>query len=296
MKLAAFPGGDACRAAAIARLSARMAEDARVHGLLQWDGAKGSIAGCLIGGSEPEAWETELGLSVWIAYALDTVIDVVPTARATEIASALLHQITPGHDTAISASWPILSVLDRIYRDEVLDSRVAQALVAVRDAHAATAAGEALPASAWRQLRRQAIEATDAAAPEICDELGKNPNARLAAAGNVIEAAGWDPARSPTVVAEVLRHWQALKFFDAPSAFGWTADDDEEANRLLGEMSSKYIVPNPEETRDVFQLLEEHHPEAAARLHAYYEHHSRYWVTCAEDASELLVASIAEPS
>jgi hypothetical protein len=57
---------------------------------------------------------------------------------------------------------------------------------------------------------------------------------------------------------------------------------------MLEEMHATYIAPNPAEKRDVFQLLEQHHPVSEARLRAYTQHRREYSMRCAERACALL--------
>lgn len=259
MILSAFHGDSDSRKLAQDRLAGHMEQKSRLPGLFQWDGAKGTMAACLIDSGDPDEWEKRLGLSPWLAYAIDAITGSLDTPRATRIVDRLLDAIAPGIDTAPLAHVLVIAMLDEIGASEALEPALADASSAIRETHEKVMAGSDLPPSEWRRLRRMAVAGSDAVPSQE-------------AAGAVIEAAAWNPRYSPTIGGEILRHWIHYETVRARRDYDWTPADDSHIRALLEKMHGTYIAPNPEEKRDVFQLLEVYYPGEATRLRAYIAH------------------------
>lgn len=296
MSLIAFHGETHVRDSALRRLAAHFECKTVAVGLLSWDGQKGSVAGCLAESNDPEVWEARLGLARWIAYALDTVTGPLSPSRAHEEVASTFHTLPLGVDTSLGASRTIVRVLDKIGADEGLVPRLADAMTQVRTLQLRCLSGEEIARSDWRRARRSSLDATDAVAPlPAIDAPPLSPlQVRSRAIGSVVEAAAWDPMHAASAVAEVLRLWLEFLGLDSGRAFGWHESDDQQVGTLLEEMYQKYILPNPTETRDVYQMLEVHNPQAASRLRAYYQHGSEYRADCAERACALMRAVLQE--
>ena len=277
MTVTAFDGRAEVRDAALARVAAHIDRKARIAGLFRWDGERGTIAASLVGSEQVEDWERGLGLSPWLAYALDTVTGSLANPGAVEVTENLLHAIVPGTDTAGMAHRLVIAFLDRMAAEEAIDPVLEEVRVKLRGAQERGLAGEELPGAEWRQLRRAAMAASQAVPAQD-------------AIGAVFEAAAWDARRSPTTAAEVLRHWMHLRTLRARQQSDWTSADDARAQELLSEMSRRFIEHNPEEKRDVYQLLEEHHPEFEARLRANAMFRGDCAIVSARAAAETLVA------
>ncbi|CAI1201056.1 S9 family peptidase [Serratia ficaria] len=289
MTLSSFQNDPQVYAVALKRLTAYVEARNVVKGSLHWDGSRGSIAGCLIESADDAQWESLLGLPRWFAYLLDQAISNLNVPDALEESRLLLGAIPVGKDISAAGYDTIAALLDEVTVHDSPDAALSKALERVRTLHLSRAHGGEASADDWKKARRAALAASDA-----LPSLPENPRAaapalrRQHAIGGMIEAAAWDPLRSPTAAAEVLRHWLALQALNINHDFGWTPADDEKAERLLSEMYDSYITPNPEEKRDVFQLLAEHYPVEEARLKDYNHFHKRHAAETAKRACALL--------
>ncbi|WP_409161721.1 S9 family peptidase [Pectobacterium sp. B2J-2] len=289
MTLFAFQNDPQVHSAALQRLAAHVEAHNVVKGSLHWDGAQGSIAGCLIESADASQWESLLGLPRWFAYLLDTATHSLKVPNALEETRVLLGAIAVGEDITTAGYDMIAALLDEITANETLDTALRQAFELVRMLHLHRAHGGEVSADEWKKARRATLAASDALPllPEN-QRIADLALRRQHAIGGMIEAAAWDPLRSPTAAAEVLRHWLALQALNINHDFGWTSADDEKTEMLLSEMYDSYIAPNPEEERDVFQLLAEHYPVEEARLKDYNRYHSQHGEECAKRACALL--------
>lgn len=278
------------REAAIERLAHHVGAE-RAPGLFHWTDGKGSLAACLIGSADPDVWRERLGLAPWVAFALDTVTNGLATPQAQLFAGALLRS-APGEVDARRASHAAALILGAL-GDAPLNPLLDEALAAVKAAHAALARGDEVEPPHWRRLRRLAIDASNAADGGKDNPATDAEAEGLVALGAVIEAAAWDPRGSATMVSEVLRHWMHLAVVRAKVTADWSPQDDERIKLLLEEMSEKYIVPDPQEKRDVFQLLEVHYPAEAARLRASIAHANSAYRSAAEKAGDLLMIAVS---
>lgn len=296
MNFTAFHDQTDVRDAALKRLAAHVESKTVGVGSLTWTGQKGSVAGCLVESSDPQVWESRLGLARWMAYALDTVMGPLGPSRLHDVVTSTFLAVPIGADISLDGGRLIVRVLDEIGADEGFVPPLADAMAQVRTLQLQCLGGEEVDRSDWKQARRIALHATDAVAPlPAADGPPLEPlQVRSRAIGSVIEAAAWDPSQAATAVAEVLRLWLGLLELDSGRAFGWTQSDDEQMSMLLEQMYEKYIVPNPAEARDVYQLLEVYHPQIAARLRAYYQHGADHSAACAQRACELMRAVLLE--
>lgn len=279
--MSAFHGDPALRIAALQRLAARVEAKQLGGGPLAWDGEKGSVVGCLVESIDLQAWQEQLGLAKWLAHALDAVTGNLPPAAALEKTAALLNALPPGRDTGPLGSSVICSLLAEAASPLLLPEALKQALDAVSALHQRSLAGESFDAATWKTVRKQALAATDS--------FDEETQPRNHAIGSAIEAAAWDPQRSPMAVAEVLRQWLKLEGLKANEEFGWTEADDTHIRMLLARMHKTYVEPNPEATTDVFRQLEEHHPDDATRLRAYIKFGRDHQIVCVERAASLMV-------
>lgn len=297
MTLSAFNAQSAIREGALERLTNHAKAKHLQNGALLWDGEKGSVAGCLVEHSDPAEWEARLGLARWMAYAIDTVTGRLGPERALEEVTALLHAIQVGCDTGAMGNLLICKLLEKVTILHAPEGPMKNALVSIVGLHQRRLRGEGVAAAEWKQARRAATDATDALLQSPVEGGdAEHDSGRVSVVGAAIEAAAWDPLLSPTAVSEVLRQWLNLEGMKADEEFGWTPEDDTLIRNALEEMHVRYIEPNPEETRDVFELLEEHHPDVAARLRAQVKHGNDYWVICADRACELLRHLLSTPT
>jgi hypothetical protein len=275
---------------AIVRVAAHAASKGLTNGALSWDGQNGSTAGVLSKTSDPADWESTMGLATWVAYALDTVTTRMNSADSAIAAADLLNSIELGTETRPLAYHIICRLLDGACVTRKPEGDLVGALATVKSLQARRMRGEEVVTSEWKAARRGAQRATDSLVPlrgEDDESLAPVPG-QLRHLGYAIEAACYDAVSSPMAISEVLRQWLALEGFRADEIFGWTLEDDAEIRRMLSLMHQTYRASNPDEKRDVFQLLEEYHPKIGSRLKAYTRHGGTYateW--CKRTAKEL---------
>jgi hypothetical protein len=273
MSLSAFQGQPELRERLLQNLR-RHAQAGRLRaGPLVWSDQGGSVAASLIESADPQAWVDQTGLPRWLAYALDALVVDLPAAKAVDDTERLLRAIPEGANAdpwgsrlvarMIGAAW--LSLPQALQTEPLR-----QVMGTVQSLHEQAQAGADVDGSAWRRARQQAMAVTNGLS---------DPQQKGVAA--CVEAAGWDPRRSPTLVATVLREWMGLQSLGADVEFGWTQADHEHIKRRLGEMHQLHIVGKPEESRDVFLLLEAHHPDDAQRLREYIQFGREHRVACA---------------
>jgi hypothetical protein len=260
--LIAFNGKAETRTAALTRLGRRLESNRLTTGALFWNGQLASVAASLIDSDDAQSWQEELGLAKWLAYALDLGTGNLPPVKSVEIAAELLHAIAVGCDTSSAGSRVIvgvfLQVTASLRRSNADVAGLRMVADEIRRMHEQCAIGHTQSAAAWRSARKAATIATNAF------EVGLEK-----ALGTCIEAAAWDPTLAPTTVGDVLRLWNLACLTDLEDRFGWTPQDSERTQVLLNDMHEKFRKDKPEEDRDVFMLLREHHPEVEKRLLTY---------------------------
>jgi len=282
--LTAFLGNPETRTAALARLKGHHQAGELTSGALFFNGTKATAAAALIDSNDAQVWQDQLGLAKWLAYALDYSASNLSSGRAVELAEGLLNAIPVGQDTSNLGSRVIGAVLAAVSDALRAEGEAGAPLLAVceqiRSLHAGAVAGDVPAPSSWRAVRKAATTAVNAIAEGQAKVLG-----------GCVEAAAWDPLTAPTTVGDVLRLWsQALRAsVNVDALFGWTAEDDARVRKLLAEMHEKYKKDKPEEERDVFMLLREHHPEVEARLLAYTQLGHQQAARAGEGAAKLLL-------
>lgn len=275
MTLSAFHGR--------AEVRQQLVQNLRRHvgaGPLAWNDQAGSVAGCLIESEVPQAWTDQTGLPQWMAYALDVIAEGLLPADAFNQAEALLHAVPLGTDAGPSGSQLVVRLLDSAWSSLPKDAQASalqQAMAVVQSLHRQVAAGALVDAGQWRRARQQAMAVTNVLV---------DPREKAIAA--CIESAGWDPQKSPTLVAAVLRQWMDVESLKADSEFGWTEADHAHIQQRLDEMHQQHLVGKPEEKRDVFLLLEAHHPDEALRLREYINFGREHQAACAMRAGTLM--------
>ncbi|MBZ8140647.1 hypothetical protein CLD22_12145 [Rubrivivax gelatinosus] len=287
--LAAFHGKPEVRAAALARLDARLAARQLTAGALYRGADAATPAAALVDSADAPTWQAELGLPQWLAYAIDYCFGRMPAEQAVQGVHRLLDAIEPGSDLTRLAGRVVDDVLASVAQELEARGEAAQPLRSacdgLRTLHRLVSDGEAPPPAAWRAARKAATQATNA----LEDPLDKS-------LGGCVEAAAWDPLQAPTTVGDVLRLRGQVPSEHLDRVFGWTAEDDQRTRRLLGEMHQSYIVGKPDERRDVFMLLREHHPQDEARLLAYTRYQNAENASAAVKAADLLLATLGARS
>ncbi len=279
--LQAFLNQSNVRDAALQRLSACAEAKQLTAGALFWSGGKGSVAGALVASADTADWQQRLGLAPWLAYALDAATNGLPANKAVAATDAVLNTVAPGADTSRLGSQVVGSLLAGLPAEAGLDAARSE----LQALHQRAAAGDTPSGAEWRAARKRATTAADGLTGEMAKALGA-----------CVEAAAWNPETSATCVGDVLRLWVNSEATKAAVDFGWSAEDDARMRQLLGEMHQQHIVGKPDEKRDVFMLLAEHHPAMSQRSRAYMRHQHDYRGRCQEAAATLLVKTLgAQP-
>ncbi|MBN3726950.1 hypothetical protein [Burkholderia sp. Ac-20379] len=255
----AYHDDAALKAAVLERLTASAESGELRPGPFAWHGDGGSAAGCVLRDADPGACPRVLGLPAWLALAIDhlSAMQASPEAAA-EIARQLFEAVPVGADLRTLGSEMMGALLARLAQALPAGEapHLAQLLDDVAAAHAAHANGGAVSPAAWKALRRTAVELTDATP-------GEGFAAAIAAG---VEAAAWDPDRSPAALTDTLRALAGVCDLQALRAFGWTEDDDTRVKAALDDIYRRHLAGKPEDTRTVFEIYAIEAPADEARL------------------------------
>jgi hypothetical protein len=243
----------------LAQLRLKQQQDVWEKNVLAWDGTQGSVVGHILNSDDLSAWE-QLGLPKWLAISIDYFYVTAhnPTVGI-EAGIELFAAIQPGLDLQNLGSQYLLELLSDAQQglgQMPMSAVMATAYADIMAFHQQCVAGQTITASAWRQLRKDLVHHTNQFAVDSLDH-------RI---GICLEAAAWDPMSSRTVVADAVRAW-ILLHTQLEVAKTWTAADDQQIRQLLKQLhDAAMATAAPEQTIDVFALLEAQHPEQARRL------------------------------
>lgn len=263
MTLNAYQSDPAVRYAAIERLRGNAAAGRLAPGPLKWDGAKGSVVGCILESDDVAQWEHALGLPQWLALAADGIAAAQPSVDAAlAVGVDLLDAVRPGADVSRAGSAVILSVLadaaDFIGKLADVPAELGDLSAQVQALHRRVLDGERPASAEWRPVRRAATALTDTLTSELLKSLAA-----------CVETAAWDPTTSKAVVFDTLRVYSKAAVHKADAESGFTAADDTTIRDHLKLMWDTYLAHQPEKQAEgmtVFSLLEEHYPAVFATL------------------------------
>ncbi len=263
MSLNAYRSNPAVRDAAQERLRRHAAEQRLAPGPLAWNGSKGSLVGCILESEDLAQWEHVLGLPQWLATTADGIAASQESADAAlGFGVDLLGAIRPGADVAAAGSAVILDVLADaaafIGQLAEVPADLAEASHRVQALHRRLLAGERPAPAEWRAARRAATALTDALSSDLLKSLA-----------TCVETAAWDATTSKSVVFDTLRVYSRAAVQKADAESGFTAADDANIRDHLKRMWDTYLADNPDlqsQGVTVFSLLEEHHPDVAAKI------------------------------
>lgn len=283
MGLSAFHNDPALRAELQARLTRHCVPEVLKPSVqLTWDGATGSLVGCLIESDDVTRWVQGYGLPAWLAQVLDPLSESQPGHPALQaFGAAVLDAIAPGADLEPGGSRLILALLDDLAAQvdaATQPDALTAAVAGVRALHQASADGQQHSAADWKAARRLALQATDALT---------EPSQRALA--SCAETAAWDPARSSSCVFDTITTWRSALADKIIREFGWTDADDKDMEITLRQLYETYLLPAPDLKLTVFDLLEEHYPEKAFRLREYYRHQRESGAKTARRATDILL-------
>lgn len=259
----AYHSNPAVRDAALERLRRHAAEARIAPGPLAWNGAKGSLVGCVLESDDLAQWERTLGLPQWLAVTADGIAATQPSADATlAFGVDLLSAIRPDADVTSAGSAVIVDVLidvgDFIGKLADVPAEVLQISAQVQALHRRLLNGERPAPAEWRAVRRAATAQTDTLTSELPQSLGA-----------CVETAAWDATTSTSVVFDTLRVYSRALTHKADAESGYTKELDTEIRANLKLMWDNHLAGHPEREQQgitVFSLLEEHNPELAKKI------------------------------
>ena len=93
--LVAYHNDPAVKERHVVRMRAHQKADELIHGT-HWKDGKGSVVGCTVHSSDYTAYETELGMPVWLAFLEDQIFDGMPKQAAQRFPLRLLEAMPVG--------------------------------------------------------------------------------------------------------------------------------------------------------------------------------------------------------
>lgn len=105
--LVAYHGDPAVKARYLARVRMHRAQDELVQGYGYWKDGKGCAVGCTVHGADHYAYETELGIPVFLARIEDGLFESLPTEEARAWPEAFLEAIPVGANLYV-AYWQFM--------------------------------------------------------------------------------------------------------------------------------------------------------------------------------------------
>lgn len=259
----AYQSNPAVRDAALEQLRRNAAAARMAPGPLSWNGAKGSLVGCVLESDDLAQWEQTLGLPQWLATTADGIAATLPSADAAlAFGVDLLSAVRPGADVTLAASAVIVDVLadagELIGKLVEVPAELSQLSAQVQALHRHLLDGGRPAPAEWRAVRRAATAQTDAQASELLQSLA-----------TCVETAAWDATTSTAVVFDTLRVYSRAVNHKVEAESGYTKELDTEIRANLKLMWDTYLAAQPELQQQgitVFSLLEEHNPEMAAKI------------------------------
>ncbi|EEF24330.1 conserved hypothetical protein, partial [Ricinus communis] len=251
------------RDAALDRLRRNAAAGRLAPGPLFWNGAKGSLVGCMLESDDLAQWVDVLGLPQWLATTADGIAVTLPSADATlAFGVELLGAVRPGADVTTAGSAVILDALtdagDFIGKLADVPAELAQLSAQVQALHRRLLDGDRPAPAEWRAARRAATAQTDTLTSDLLQSLG-----------TCVETAAWDATTSTAVVFDTLRVYSRAVNHKVEAESGYTKELDTEIRANLKRMWDTHLADYPERQQQgitVFSLLEEHDPEMAAKI------------------------------
>lgn len=234
---------------------------------LYWDGQKGSIIGLLLHGVDLGQWEEKYGLPQWLALLFDVASSLYP-GRKKIIATYLeaLAAIPVGADVSSLGSKVLIALLQSsgsnlIQLDTVLPEECTKAISHLVSLHQRIIQGDSPSDEEFTRYRKEAIAWTDGMGEGYLNSLGMG-----------IEAAGWNPAHSRTVVSDTFMYWHMAQVDIDQAAHPFTQEGlipvvDERLHALYNEALEKSSDKNA--SIDVFALLKQNDPDLYSKVQSF---------------------------
>lgn len=289
MSLNAYQSNPAVRDAAIVRLRRNAVAECLAPGPLKWDGARGSLVGCIIESDDLAQWEQTLGLPQWLATTADGVAAAQESVDAAlAFGTDLLGAVRPGADVSRVGSAVVISVLadahEFIGKLTDIPAELKHLSEQVQGLQRRVLEGERPAPAEWRPVRRAATALTDTLELELLKSLA-----------TCVETAAWDPTTSKAVVFDTLRVYSKASVHKADAESGFTVEHDKDIRAHLKLMWDTHLAATPELQEQgitVFSLLEEHHPDVAAKVQWKMQLDRDAYAYANRRAAEVLIAQL----
>jgi hypothetical protein len=180
----AFHNNAAIKSFYLDRIRAHAAADEIQKGFY-WEAGRGCAVGCTVHGDDHAAYETELGIPMWLALLEDKIFEGLPIEEAKRWPERFLSAITVGQDLK-GIKKPFLQFV-------VAEARSSAATAAAR-ATSALAEAAAATKAATKAAARTAARAAEAKAAARAAAWAAR--AARAAAAQAADAAAWSAARA----------------------------------------------------------------------------------------------------
>jgi hypothetical protein len=192
-----------------------------------WESGKGSAVGCTIEADDVDTYADHLGIPIALASVLDNLVcfqDDDPTFRtSTDFALTWLNNIPVGVDLSPIPAVILCELLDHeLLRDTLAHhpsiERLRRTIFAL---HSAALDGLTVSPSQWREVRREAVRATDAIPVGITER-----------AARVLEVAAWSHLTRSTLY-DTMNAVSMMVNDKAMLDIGWSAAEEEATFAIL---------------------------------------------------------------
>ncbi len=150
----AFHGDPKVKEKYLARVKAHRKADQIVQHKY-WEDGKGRVVGCTIHGSNYQAYETELGIPIQLAYLQDWIFENLPNGEAKNFPVDFLESIPVGVDLKPVfhqfLHWLLVAPEDGViqYAQDEEEEQVKEAILSVADLHNRVIKGQEVTNERW---------------------------------------------------------------------------------------------------------------------------------------------------
>ena len=154
LKMKAFHGDPKVKEKYVGRVKAHRKADQIIKGQY-WEEGKGCAVGCTIHGSDHQAYETELGIPVELAYLQDCLFEDLPNEEAQNFPVDFLESIPVGADLDLVLHqflyWLLVDPQDGViqYAQGEGKGRVKEVILSVSDLHNRIIKGREVTNEQW---------------------------------------------------------------------------------------------------------------------------------------------------
>lgn len=245
--LCAFGGQEERKASLVEQVAKHSAAGEVVPGPGAWDGQKGSLIGVTIHATDPERFETEVGIDRGLLNLAETwwriafyaaplhmpawqKLDPAEVEEVRQFPCSWLTAIPTGADTGGIAKEILIWCIEQTLLDIGPKDDQASELVAIADELVQMHQGASASREDWRSLRRRCVALRDSI-------RGYNV---LGAAATTIETAAWPLGKSGSTIADTLAQFVNLVIPIVMAAEGWSEEDEAKKSELDARLNAAY--------------------------------------------------------